>query len=132
MSRSQREKGKRGEREIAADLRAVLGQYGYTVVRRSQGAGAAPTQQSDVEVVPTRGGAPWLGIEVKRQRRASPRAALAQAVEACGPATVPIAVVRDDGTSLDDALAVMRWGDLRELVVCLVLETYFDPAGGAR
>lgn len=67
MSKAQREKGKRGEREFASKCR----EYGYSEVKRGQqysGIGGA-------DVV----GLPHIHVEVKRQENVSLEAALRQA-----------------------------------------------------
>lgn len=92
MGARSRNKGKAGEREIAAEIRAVLA---IDVHRGWQS--RAGTDACDVE------GLPGAWLEVKRGKLPNVRRALTQATQD-SDGRVPVAVVRDDG---EDAFAVM-------------------------
>jgi hypothetical protein len=83
MGKSQREKGKRGEREVATMFR----ERGWDVRRGWQS--RAGTDQCDVENTP-------LWIEVKRGKRCSVPAAMRQALADTDGRT-PVVFTRDDG-----------------------------------
>jgi hypothetical protein len=108
MGKMQRRKGKVGEREVAAQVRAAMPWLADRVRRGWQ------TRQGDddPDVI-----VPGLWLEVKRGRQPNPRAALAQAVDASKGRGTPIAVVRDDRK---DAFAVVRWSDLLGLLAELM------------
>lgn len=90
MGASQRNKGARGEREACRALKAALGgewQRSGSAQRRP-----GPGKPADVES----SSYPGLFVEVKRQKRPSPLAALAQAVEDAPEHRVPVALVKRD------------------------------------
>lgn len=99
MGKSQRDKGARGEREVA-DLFEDQGLKARRGMRQSQDA----TGEPDVVVEP----APWLWVEVKRGKTTRPVAALKQAIKAAGANRVPIAVTRDD---YDAPVVTLRFAD---------------------
>ena len=102
MGRMSRDKGARGEREVATILRAA----GYDVGRSSQTAGA---RQCDVD-----GAGLPVWIEVKRGKRVGVRAAFRQA---CG--------------DTDGREPVVAWRDDRgEWMVCLRLEPFVRMMAG--
>ena len=78
MGKSQRDKGKRGERELAALLR----EYGYDCHRGQQYSGA----NGDADVV----GLPGIHIEVKRVERLNLYDALGQAARDARPGEIPV------------------------------------------
>ena len=82
MGKKEREKGKRGERELARLLRG----YGYDARRGQQYCGAA----GDADVV----GLPGVHIEVKRTEKLSLYDALAQSIADARPGEMPIVVHR--------------------------------------
>jgi hypothetical protein len=112
MSRSQREKGKRGERETAHDLEAV---FGPGTCRRGLKQCRDGCEEPDV-VVPEEA---MLWVENKCGAKPNVRAALAQA-RAAAPATARVLVViRDDRQTpfiampLPDAVPILRqWWEL--------------------
>ena len=108
MGLSQRQKGKRGERATAAEIRAALPHLADRVRRGWQ------SRQGDDEpdVI-----LPGYWIEVKHGRQPNVRAALRQAVDdSAGRGVVPVAVVRDDRR---EPFAVIRWADLLALLARL-------------
>lgn len=82
MGKREREKGKRGERELARLLRG----YGYDARRGQQYCGTA----GDADVV----GLPGVHIEVKRTEKLSLYDALAQSIADARPGEMPIVVHR--------------------------------------
>lgn len=82
MGKSQREKGKRGERELARKLR----EYGYDARRGQQYCGVS----GDADVI----GLPGVHIEVKRTERLSLYDALSQAKSDARPGEMPIVAHR--------------------------------------
>lgn len=82
MGKSQREKGKRGERQLARRLR----EYGYDARRGQQYCGVS----GDADVI----GLPGVHIEVKRTERLSLYDALSQAKGDARPGEMPIVVHR--------------------------------------
>ncbi len=88
MGLAQRQKGKRGEREVASIFRAA----GYTVRRG---------QQADGPVVPdiVVDGMPWLWVEIGHGAKMDGRRKLAQAQrDACigRPGAIPVAITKRD------------------------------------
>ncbi len=82
MGKNQREKGKRGERELARKLR----EYGYDARRGQQYCGVS----GDADVI----GLPGVHIEVKRTERLSLYDALSQAKSDARPGEMPIVAHR--------------------------------------
>ena len=82
MSKSQRDKGKRGEREVAA----ILKDHGYSAKRGVQYHGGPDSP----DVV----GLPGVHIEVKRVERLDLRAAYEQSKDECADGDVPVVVHR--------------------------------------
>ncbi len=102
--RASRDKGKRGERATANEIRAALPDL---PIRRGWQSRAG---SDDADVV----GLPGYWVEVKHGAQPSPRAALAQAVaDSEGKGLVPVAVIRD---LRREPFAVMRWPDLLRLI----------------
>lgn len=85
MGKSQRDKGKRGERELAALLRG----YGYDCRRGQQYCGG----NGDADVV----GLPGIHIEVKRVERLNVYEAFMQAVRDCREDEMPVVFHRRSG-----------------------------------
>jgi hypothetical protein len=102
MGRSEREKGKRGERATAREIAAKLGVDAHRGQQARDGADAP-------DVVGIDG---WW-IEVKTGKALSPKAALLQADEARKPEDVPVAVLRYDR---ERPMAIMYWEDLLHLM----------------
>ena len=102
MSRAQREKGKRGEREVAAILR----DHGYTEARRTQQFAGRTGDSSDVV------GLDGYHIEVKRQERAAIYEWFAQARRDCG-SDIPLVVFRRSG---DKWMALLEFEDFLEAI----------------
>ena len=82
MSKASRDKGKRGERELAGKLR----EYGYNCRRGQQYAGA----NGDADVV----GLPGIHIECKRVERLDLYGAVQQAHSDSRPAEIPAVMHR--------------------------------------
>jgi hypothetical protein len=100
--RGARRKGHDFERELVHVFRAVFGEDVRRGCQFRDGAEAA-------DVV-----TPALWVEAKRGRRTNPRAALAQAVEACGERPLwPVAVCKDDKAP---PFVAMRLDDFIELL----------------
>ena len=103
MGKAEREKGKRGEREVAKILR----EHGFTDARRTQQFAGRTGDSSDVV------GLEGFHIEVKRQEKAAIYEWRAQARRDCGPDT-PIVVFRRSGDpwmvliDLEDFLEVIK------------------------
>lgn len=107
MSAMQRRKGAAWERELAAYLRA-----NGVDAQRGIGQARSASEVPDVDVDG------WW-VEAKRHARTNPKAALAQAIsdsDAHGEGRVPVAVCRDNGTSIEAATVTMRLSDWVELI----------------
>jgi hypothetical protein len=104
MSRMQREKGKRGERATANELREVFGEAKRGLSQSRDG-----SEVSDV-VVPEDA---MLWVEVKSGAKPNVRAALAQANAARGPMARSLVVIRDDRKP---PFAAMDWAELRAIL----------------
>lgn len=102
MGKSQREKGKRFEREVARRFRDVL--PGYDVRRGFQSRRGSDAPDVDV---------PKFWVEAKVGARTNPRAALAQAIEATD-GRIPVAVCKDDRK---DPVVMMRMDDFLDFVL---------------
>ena len=102
MGRSEREKGKRGERTTA---KVIAERFNVDAHRGWQARDGADAP----DVVGLSG---WW-IEVKSGKRLSPKAALEQADEARKPDDVPVAVLRSDR---ERPMAIMFWEDLLHLM----------------
>ena len=102
MGKAQREKGKRGEREVAAILR----DHGYTEARRTQQFAGRTGDSSDVV------GLDGYHIEVKRQERAAIYEWFAQARRDCG-SDIPLVVFRRSG---DKWMALLEFEDFLEAI----------------
>ena len=94
-----REKGKRGERELASKLKA----YGFDVRRGQQYCGA----NGDADVI----GLPWLHIECKRVERLNVQDAYDQSKRDAKDTEIPVVMHRKDNC---------RW------LVTLALEDFID------
>lgn len=104
MSNKQREKGKRGERACAAELREALPELAADIMRGWQA--RLGSDAPDVLL-------PGYWLEVKSGRQPNPRQALRQAIEASNGRGTPLACIRDDRR---EPFAVIRWRDLTSLV----------------
>lgn len=105
MSAMQRRKGASYEREVCKDLSdAFGGDYARNL-------GQARDGGCDIPVPRFNGGA-YL-VECKRRRRIAVEAFLKQCELACGPAEIPLVVMRVDG---GESMALMRWRDLLPLL----------------
>ncbi len=104
--RASRIKGAVGERKTAHELNDRCPQDMH--VKRGIGQTRAGDEVPDVD------GVDCLWIEVKTQKKANPRAALKQAMEAAAthPGRIPVAVIRDTGKK---PFVVMDWQDWLEL-----------------
>jgi len=100
MGKSQREKGKRGERELAGLLR----EYGYDCRRGQQYCGAS----GDADVV----GLPGIHIECKRVEKLNLLDAVSQAVRDAVKGLLPAVFHRKDRC---EWLVTMRFVDWMEL-----------------
>ena len=102
MGKTQRERGKRGERELAAILR----EHGYEARRGQQYCGT----NGDADVV----GLPGIHIECKRTERVRLYTALAQSNQDARDGEVPVVISRADRKpwvvtlSLDDFLDLLE------------------------
>jgi len=100
--RASRRKGADFERAMVHRFREVFGDDGVRRGLQSRG-----EEVPDVDV-------PCFWIECKREKRTSPRGALAQAVEAAPKGRIPIAICKDDRRDttvtllLDDFLEIVR------------------------
>jgi hypothetical protein len=96
MGRASRDKGKRGERELASALR----QLGFAARRSQQYCGSS----GDADLV----GMPGLHIECKRAERLELYGAMAQAIGDAAPGEAPVVMHRRNNCGW---LAVMRLED---------------------
>ena len=104
MGRSQREKGKRWEREVARLYREAVGTGERTGWHQSHGLDVA-----DVSVpLPLLSWPKGIWNECKHHARVSMRAALVQALDACPEGHLPIAVCKDNRK---EPLVVLRLSD---------------------
>ena len=110
--RASREKGKRGEREVAGIFREA----GWDTARRTSQYCGKTGDASDIT------GVPGLHIEVKRVEREQIRVWMAQAVrdaEAAGNGDIPVVIHRRSDApwlvtlSLKDFLEIMKKGENR-------------------
>lgn len=108
MGKASRDKGKRGEREVAQRLRALFPDARRGIQSRGGGAEAA-----DVVV-------PFVHVEVKIGARPSPLAALDQAVADAKPGLWPVAYCRRDR---GEWTVTMRAGDFEELLGAWLVES---------
>ena len=100
-----RDKGKRGEREVAERLRGA----GFTEARRAIQYNGRPGTAADVV------GVPCLHIEVKRVEREAVRKWIAQAIRdaaAGGKGEIPVVAHRKSG---EDWLVTMRLDDFLQI-----------------
>ena len=95
-----RDKGKRGERELAAILRG----YGYNSRRGQQYCGA----NGDADVI----GLPWLHIESKRTERLDLYGALAQAKGDAKDGKIPVVFHRRNNC---EWVAIIRLEDFMQI-----------------
>jgi len=102
-----RDKGQRGERELAAELRRLFRVEARRGVQY-QGGSDSP------DVV----GLPGVHVEVKRRESLSLYPAMAQSIEDSGEAEIPIVCHRRNNR---EWLAIVRLDDLPELAVRLYL-----------
>jgi Holliday junction resolvase len=103
MGKMSKNKGKVGERELAAELRRLFGVAARRGVQYSGGSDS-PDVVTDI---------PGLHCEVKRTERLSLYPAVKQAVRDAGADKVPIVFHRQNR---EDWLAVIRLNDLPELI----------------
>lgn len=108
MGRASRDKGKRGEREVAKRLRPLFPGARRGIQSRGGGAEAA-----DVVV-------PHLHVEVKLGASPNIRAALAQAIADSKPGLWPVAYTRRDR---EDWIVTMRAEDFEELLGLWLIES---------
>ena len=120
MGRSQREKGKRWEREVTRLYRDAVGVGKRTGWHQSHG-----LEVPDVSVPLPLPGWP-LGIwnECKHQARCRMRAALLQALELCPEGQLPVAVCKDNRK---EAVVVLRLSDWLKLLSRLDLHDTKEP-----
>lgn len=106
MSKMQRDKGKRWEREVAALMRQAMPGC-ETIKRGYQSRGAKADKAPDVDC-------PIYWIECKHGIKPNPRAALAQATsDSEGTGKVPVAVIKDNRRT---PFVVLGLTDFLELV----------------
>ena len=107
MSKAQRDKGKRGEREFALICRS----YGYTDARRGQ---QYCGSHGDADVI----GLPGIHVEVKRVERLDLLGAMSQAIGDARDGELPIVAHRKNNCGwlitmrLDDWFAIYNSSDL--------------------
>jgi len=105
MGKAQRLKGHNWERQISKELREEVGMSeARRGIQYRDGSDAADS------IVPC------LWIECKAQKKASPRAALAQSIDAnkrAGAHKWPVAVIKDD---YKPPFVVMLWDDYKDLL----------------
>ena len=107
MSKAQRDKGKRGEREFASICRS----YGYTDARRGQ---QYCGSHGDADVI----GLPGIHVEVKRVERLDLLGAMSQAIGEARDGEMPVVAHRKNNCGwlitmrLDDWFAVYNSSDL--------------------
>jgi hypothetical protein len=123
MGRSQREKGKRWEREVARLYREAVGAGKRTGWHQSHG-----LEVADVSVpLPLPGHPRGVWNECKHHARVAMRRALEQALDACPPGHLPVAVCKDDRK---EAVVVLRLTDWLALLAALApTDPGTDPAG---
>ena len=97
MGKPSREKGKRGERELAAKLR----EYGYVCRRGQQYCGTA----GDADVV----GLPGIHIECKRVERLNLSDAMSQAAADARPGEIPAVFSRKNHEPWLVSIPLDRW-----------------------
>ena len=102
MANRERERGKRGERELADQLR----RWGWSAARRGQ-------QRAGVDQADVIDGPVGVHFECKRVERLLLDKAFAQAVADAGPEKMPVVATRKNGSPW---LAVLRLDDLLGLL----------------
>lgn len=106
MGRSEREKGKRGERELAGILR----DYGYPCRRGQQFSGA----NGDADVV----GLPGIHIECKRCERLNLKAALMQSRRDSKSSEIPVVMHRKDREPWKVSMYIQNFEKIYRVGVC--------------
>ena len=127
MGKFSRDKGKRGERATANEIKAAF--PWLTDVKRGLQSRGGGSEVPDVV------GVPGLHIEVKAGKLPNPRAALKQAKEDCDPVTYPVAVIRDNRCQ---PFVCMDWEDFLAVIAPWLKDRQWDstkattdpPAGG--
>jgi hypothetical protein len=109
MGRSQREKGKRGERQACEALEALTGIPWERSARQSRALGG----QGCPDLVPTSGASVGLHPEVKVGKAPPALPALEQAIADASPGCLPFALVRRDR---GEWVVVVRASEVVELV----------------
>jgi len=102
MGKSQREKGKRGERRVATGYRDAM--PGADVKRGWQARTGKDAPDVDA------GGIFW--VESKFGKQPSPRAALLQAEADAAKGAIPVAHIKDDGKPAFVVLSESDWLDM--------------------
>ena len=115
MGKFSRDKGKRGERATANEIKATF-PWLQNVKRGLQSRGGGSE-------VPDVVGVPGLHIEVKTGKLPNPRAALKQAKEDCDPVTYPVAVIRDNRCR---PFVCMDWEDFLTVIAPWLKEQQWD------
>lgn len=106
MGKASRDKGKRGERWFADQLRQALPECRDLIKRGWQSRGAAAVAEPDVHC-------PGVWLEVKHGAAPRAHAALIQAeADAVGTGLMPVAAIKPDRTR---PYVLMRWDDWLEL-----------------
>lgn len=100
MPVNSREKGKRGERELASKLR----EYGYETRRGQQFSGA----NGDADVV----GLPGVHLEVKRVERLNIEDAMAQSKHDARPGERPVVMHRKNNCEWLVTMRLIEWMEL--------------------
>lgn len=106
MGRKSRDKGARGERELAREISRLFGVEAHRG-QQYQGGPDSPDVRAEI---------PGLHWEAKRTEKLSLYAAMEQAISDAGEESVPIVAHRRNGKPW---LAVVRLDDLPKLVVKL-------------
>ncbi len=105
MAKLSVDKGKRWERKVASLISEVM--PGARIRRGNQNRDGADAP----DVV-----CPWLWVECKSGKRPNPRAALAQAIEACnkrGSKTIPTVFLKDDRK---DPIVILQMDDFLRML----------------
>ena len=106
MGRFAKQKGKRGEQEIATSIRIAFPKYAADIRRGDQGSGGRHV--ADIN------GLPGWHVEVKNTAKPNCLAALRQAIGDAKPGNTPIAVLKQNRSY---TVCVMRWDDFLALLV---------------
>ena len=102
MGKASRDKGKRGERELAAEFR----QYGFSDAHRTAQHCGRSGEAMDVV------GLPFIHVECKRVEKLNLSEAMGQAIDDCKPGNLPAVFHRKNGEPWVVSMTLDDWMNL--------------------